>query len=505
MKQRENKVALIILDGWGYSEEKENNAIAEAKTPFFDKIWQENPHAILEASGTSVGLPEGQTGGSEIGHLVIGAGRPIKTDLVRINDAIVNGEFERNPAFLEVFNHVKKYDSSLHIAGLIGTGGIHAHSDHLFALLRAAKKAKVKNIFLHVFTDGRDTPPKESARFIEELEKVNTETGVGFISTISGRYFAMDRDFNWDRFEKAEKAMFQSKGTRSCGKNPSVLLKELYGRGMADEHLEPVIFVDINGNTHPIETNDGVIMLNFRADRARMFSQKILQKKHSHNICYVTMTEYDKNFDCLVAFPPENIETTLAKEISDAGLIQFHTAETEKYAHATYFLNGGVEAPYKNEFRVMIESRKDIKTPDEAPELRAKEVTKAVIEYLDKANFLFVNYANTDLVGHSGNKEAIIQSVEEVDRQLKKLAEAIVAVGGVAIITADHGNAEVNIDQNGQKHTAHTNNPVPLILVSYKGKIRGTGTLADIAPTVLNLLNLPIPPSMNGKSLILEN
>jgi 2,3-bisphosphoglycerate-independent phosphoglycerate mutase len=498
------KVILVVLDGWGHREEKEHNPIAEANTPYFDMLWKKYPRSLLEASGLAVGLPEGQAGGSEIGHLVIGAGKPIKTDMVRINDAIINKEFEINKAFLSAFDHVKKHDSYLHLCGLIGPGGIHAHSDHLFALIKAAKKHGVVKLIIHAFTDGRDTPQHESARFLKEIENVIEEAGIGFIGTISGRYYAMDRDNNWERFEKAEKAIFEAKSNRSSNIKPSEQLSILYKEDAIDEHLDPIVFLDENGKSYPISKNDGVILINFRADRARMFSQRVLDRKNAMNINYVAMTEYDKKFDCLAAFLPESIETTLAKEISNADLSQFHIAETEKYAHATYFLNGGQEEAHRNEARLMIESRKDVPTPDCAPELKAREITDATIEeFNNQTNFIFVNYANPDLVGHSGKHQAMVESIEAIDTELGRLVESAQENDYEVFITADHGNAEISFDiRNGENHTAHTNNPVPALLLREKIALRSHGDLSDIAPTILSLLDLPVPKCMTGKSLI---
>lgn len=505
MNDKKRQVALIVLDGWGYREEKEFNAIAEASIPFFDKLWQSYPHATLEASGEKVGLPKGQAGGSEIGHLVIGAGKPIKSDLVRIDDAIVNQEFENNKAFISLFDHVKKYNSYLHICGLLGPGGIHAHTAHLFASIKAAKESGIDKIVIHVFTDGRDLPPKSANLYLKELEDFLENIGIGFIASATGRFYVMDRDFNWDRFKKAEKAIFHGESDMYSNEKPSALLTKLYEENIVDEHLEPVIFLDTNGKSYKISDNDGVLLVNYRADRARMFSQKLLEIKKVKNLCYVSMTEYDKKFDCLVAFPPENIQITLSKKISEIGLNQLHIAETEKYAHATYFLNGGEEKPYDNESRVMIESRKDIKTPDEAPEMRAKEIVDKTMEFIEKdTNFIFINFANPDLVGHTANYSALVHSIEFLDQQLKRVCEKLIERGYSIIITADHGNAELNFDTvTNEKHTAHTTNPVPFILVDKNVEsIKPEGTLADVAPTVLKLFGLRKPKEMTGRNLI---
>lgn len=507
IKINSKKVALIVLDGWGYREEKEHNAIAEARTPFFDKLWREYPHALLEASGLAVGLPEGQMGNSEVGHTTIGAGTVVFTDLVRIGEAAKRGEFDKNDTLQKLFAHANKNNSTLHLMGLIGPGGVHSHSDHLFEILRSAKRAGVKKVAIHAFTDGRDTPPQSAGEYLADLEKVIAETGVGFISTMCGRYFAMDRDNNWDRLAKAEAAMWQGEGMSYTGnrsdKQASTMAKMLYEQGKTDEHFEPVVFLDKEGKKELIKEKDAIFFFNFRADRARMLSEKIIKFAIANFGLFGTMTQYDKGFDCLVAFPPTSIETTLAKEISQAGLTQVHVAETEKFAHATYFLNGGEEKPYAGEKHILVPSRKDVATHDLAPEMMAEEIAnKAIEEIKAGTDFVFVNFANADMVGHTANKEAIIKGLEKVDAELQRLVEVIEKNNGVAFITADHGNAEINFDQEaGKKHTAHTINPVPFICTNKKVKVKG-GILADIAPTILEFLGLKTPRVMSGQSLL---
>jgi 2,3-bisphosphoglycerate-independent phosphoglycerate mutase len=501
--QKEKQVVLIVLDGWGYREDPTHNAIAQSKTPVFKKIWEHYPHTLLEASGLAVGLPEGQMGNSEIGHTTIGAGKIIDTDLVRIGKAIKANEFVDNPAFNELFNHVKTHDSTLHVKGLLGQGGVHAHSDHLFAFLKAAKERGITKIAIHAFTDGRDTPPQSAAQYLTELEHVLEELGVGFIATTSGRFYAMDRDNNWDRLKKTEDALFEGKGKTVKGKKPSDVVKELYKEGKLDEHLEPVLFLDENDKGYTVEKNDGVFFFNFRADRAKMLSQKILEKKDSHNICFVTLTEYDKKYGAHVAYPQTPIETTLALEVSKSGLTQAHIAETEKFPHATYFLNGGKQLPHEGEEHILLDSRKDVPTHDLAPKMRAEAIADKAIEQIKKGtNFIFINFANPDMVGHTANVPAIIEAVEEVDTQLGRVLEALEKNGGVAFVTADHGNAEVNIDPTtGEKHTSHTINLVPAILTKEGMNLRGGGTLADITPTILQMVGIKQPVSMTGKTL----
>lgn len=504
-ERKHRQVALIILDGWGYSENKANNAVWEAPTPFFDYLWQTYSPTLLEASGESVGLPPGQIGNSEICHMTIGAGRVIDTDLVRISKAISTGEFENNPVLKQLFDHVKKNNSQLQIMGLLGPGGVHSHSDHLYALLKAAKKVGIEKIFLHLFLDGRDTPPNSAIIFMKQLEQFLADLGVGLVSTMGGRYYGMDRDNNWDRLALAEAAIFESQGELTTVQ-PSIAIQKQYDNNNFDEHIKPIVFQDASSQTHPIQDNDGIFFFNFRADRARMISRKIMEQAKKRNWLYATMTEYDQTLKCLVAFPPIALETTLAKEISQAGLTQVHIAETEKFAHATYFLNGGREKPYPKEEHVLIESRKDVKTHDEAPEMKAKEIADEALEYIDRGtNFIFINFANPDMIGHTANQRALIKALSFVDEQLKRVVEHLAAKGGVTFVTADHGNAEIYIDSvTGEKHTAHTANLVPAIVTDKNIEIL-QGTLADVAPTTLTLMGLPIPSAMTGKNLAEEN
>lgn len=493
---------LIVLDGWGHRDEIDDNAIAEAPTPFFDHLWSTYPHALLNASSGSVGLPEGQMGNSEVGHMTIGAGKIIDTDLVRISKAAHEHEFATNPAFVQLFDHVKQYDSTLHVQGLVSSGGIHSHSEHLFAFLKAAKEAGITKIAIHAFTDGRDTGPRSAAAYLRELEDVIDDLGIGFIATAAGRLYAMDRDNNWDRLEKVERAVFQGVCDRqyhAC--KPSAIMQELYEEGVIDEQLEPVMFFDHDGKHYTVQPNDGVFFFNFRSDRARMLASKVCEHAQNENLCFVTLTQYDKNLPAHVAFPPIDIDTTLANEVSLAGLTQAHIAETEKYAHATYFLNCLHEGQYPGEEHIMVESNK-VKTHDLAPEMKAKEIADKAVEQIEKGtDFLFINFANADMVGHTGNVAAIKIAVETVDRELKRVVEATLAKNGVVFVTADHGNAEQNVDRStGECHTAHTTNLVPAIVTLEGGELQN-GTLADIAPTMLHIMGLTQPEGMTGKNL----
>ncbi len=525
----ERPIALIVLDGWGYREETKDNAVAAARTPFFDKLWRDCPHSLLEASGLAVGLPEGQMGNSEVGHTTIGAGAILDTDLVRIDKAAKAGDFSKNPAMISLFEHVKKHagengeNATLHVMGLVSDGGVHSHQEHLYAFLHAAKKAGISRIAIHVFTDGRDTAPQNACGYMKKLEteiaKLDPSGKKIFIASLSGRYFAMDRDNNWDRLKKAETVIFEPHTTHASNGNvtkltPSVFLEKVYAEGKSDELLEPVAVEGLHGVGAALGEHDGIFIFNFRADRLRMLAQKLAEKKLGkdfHDVHIATMTEYSSEYKFPVAFTPKIIETTLAAQVSAAGLTQAHIAETEKFPHATYFLNGGRNEPHEGEEHIMLASRKDIKTHDEAPEMRAEAIADKAIEQIKAGtNFIFINFANPDMVGHTANVPAIMIAIEMVDRELKRVIDALEQAGGAAIIIADHGNAEVNVDpETGTPHTAHTTSLVPCILagteyVSKKFPKIGlkNGGLADVAPTVLDLLGLKKPKAMTGISLL---
>ncbi len=508
------QIVLVVLDGWGERAEARDNAIREAKIPFFDSLIATYPHTTLDASEENVGLPSGQIGNSEVGHMTIGAGRVIDTDLVRITKAMKAGEFVTNPALKSVYDHVKHYGSTLHIMGLVSPGGIHSHEEHLYGLLRACKDVGITNVAIHAFMDGRDVAPQSGAESLKRLEALCAELGVGRIATVSGRIYAMDRDNNWDRIAKVQHAICDGVGCATAttsgveqAKSASSVVEAMYGAGTFDEHIEPVVFLDASGKASTISMNDGVLFFNFRPDRAREMSKIIADMRTALNLSFTTLTEYDAKLGANVAFPQTKIETTLANEIAKAGMTQTHIAETEKYPHATYFLNGGQETPHEGEEFVLIASRKDVLTHDLAPEMRAKEIADAAIARIESGtDFIFINFANADMVGHTANKPAIITAVETVDRELGRVVGALMARhpngGGIAFITADHGNAEMNIDPNtGDKHTAHTLNVVPAILTE-KGHELHHGTLADIAPTILTLYGLPVPAAMTGKVLM---
>ncbi|MFA6256943.1 MAG: 2,3-bisphosphoglycerate-independent phosphoglycerate mutase [Candidatus Paceibacterota bacterium] len=499
MKKR---IALIILDGWGYREAKEHNAIASASTPFFDYLWKNFPHTLLEASGEHVGLLPGVIGNSEVGHMTIGAGRIIATDLVRIGKAISSTDYAKVDAFHKLFKHVKDHKSVLHVMGLLSPIGVHSHQEHLHEFLKLAKREGVQKIIIHAFTDGRDSPPQSGGEFLANLENLLEELGTGHIASISGRYYAMDRDKNWDRTEVVLAAVFVSQGENQKGKKPSEALLEKYESGIQDEHLEPLIFPDSSGKVYKVEKNDGIFFFNFRNDRTRQLCYKINEKAKEQNVLLTTMTEYAPDLESLVAFPRLKIEDTLAEAVARAGRSQVHIAETEKYAHVTYFFNGERKELHPKEEHILIESRKDVKTHNQAPEMMAKEIADAAIKSIDAgADLLVINFANADMVGHTADFAATKKAVETIDRELKRIVGTLEKQGGVAVITADHGNAEINVEQStGSMHTAHTLSKVPA-LITLKGLELHSGSLADVAPTVLTLMDIPVPESMTGHKL----
>ena len=486
-------MALVILDGWGIRDREEGNAIRQAKTPNFERLWHEFPHAVMAASGEAIGLPKSQMGTSEIGHLTMGAGRIIFQDLVKINKAIETGEFFKNQEILKLLRRVKAKESTLHLMGLVSDGGVHSHYLHLFALLKLAKDKGLKKVLVHAFTDGRDTRPKAGLGFVEDLEKNAT------IATVSGRYWAMDRDHNWQRTDKCyRKLTTQSSGLASA----SHAVKKSYEAGITDEFIKPVRI----GHHAPIKSGDGVIFFNFRNDRPRQLLERFLAKG-SKGVFWLTMTRYKPEYPVAVAYPPEELEHSLGEVISKAGLKQLRVTETEKFAHLTFFLNCKREEAFEQEDRIMIDSWSDIATHDEKPQMRAKEITKEILQAMDQKTHrvIFANLCNADMVGHSGNFTATVAGVETIDRCLESLSQAAIANGYELIITSDHGNAEEMVDEaSGEPRTAHTTNPVPLILVSrhFKKLVKDEAELIDIAPTMLKILDLKVPAEMTGVSLV---
>ena len=499
-------VLLMILDGWGIAPASSSNAATLAKTPHLDSYFAKYPHTTLEASGTAVGLPAGQIGNSEVGHLNIGSGRIIYQNLTRISKAIDDGDFFTNPALCKVMNATKKAGKALHLLGLLSDGGVHSHISHLVALVRMAKQKGLERVYVHAFLDGRDVAPKSALIYIEELEKALAEIGVGKIATVSGRYYAMDRDKRWERVERAYRALVLGEGGKAssgaCGVEAS------YAAGITDEFVEPFTIEGVDGK---IRSGDGVIFFNFRPDRARELTRALndaeftafIRPASALPVNYVCMTQYDATIDAPVAFPPESYADTLGQLLAAKGLHQLRIAETEKYAHVTFFFNGGVEKPNLNEERILIPSPK-VATYDLQPEMSAEAVTKALLAELDKDRFdvVVLNFANPDMVGHTGVLSAAIAAMEKVDECAGRIVEKVLSLGGSVCITADHGNLEKMAEEDGQPNTAHTTNLVPFILINDKHCRLHSGILADIAPTLLELLHMEKPALMTGTSLI---
>ncbi|WP_096190196.1 2,3-bisphosphoglycerate-independent phosphoglycerate mutase [Evansella halocellulosilytica] len=504
--------ALIILDGFALRDEEKGNAVAQANIPNFDRYWDEFPHSTLTASGEAVGLPEGQMGNSEVGHMNIGAGRIVYQSLTRVNLAIREGEFAKNETFLKAMKHVKEKGTNLHLYGLLSDGGIHSHIEHMFALLDLAKEQGVENVYIHGFLDGRDVGPQSAETYLAQTDEKLKELGIGEIATIQGRYYAMDRDKRWDRVEKSYRAMVYGDGLKY--KNSVEALQDSYKNEIHDEFVLPSVITKDDGETPrgTIQDDDAVIFFNFRPDRAIQMSQVFTNKnfdgfdrgeKFPENLHYVCLTHFSETVDGYVAFEPVNLDNTMGEVVSKAGLKQLRIAETEKYPHVTFFFSGGREETYEGEERILIDSPK-VATYDLKPEMSAYEVTDALVEAInaDKHDVIVLNFANPDMVGHSGKLEPTIKAVEAVDECLGKVVDLILEKGGKAVITADHGNADMLETAEGTPMTAHTTNPVPVIVTEKDAELRNDGILGDLAPTVLQLLNVKQPVEMTGKSLI---
>ena len=493
-------VCLVILDGWGLAPPGPGNAVELADTPAFDRLWAAYPHTQLDASGRAVGLPDGQMGNSEVGHTNLGAGRVVRQDLVRIDDDIESGAFFENPVLVDACR--KARGSALHLLGLVSDGGVHSHLRHLRALIDLAGREGVEHVHVHAFTDGRDTSPHGGAEYLD---------GLPGVATVVGRYYAMDRDRRWDRAKRAYDAIVHGVGARAD--DPVEAVKASYAAGVTDEFIEPVVIGDPSAGR--IRSGDAAIFFNFRPDRARELSWALTQADFTgfdrgpdpplpH---YVQMTEYAADITAPVAFPGEDLAGVLAQALAGHGVAQLHVAETEKYAHVTYFFDGGSETRCAGEEWELVDSPRDVPTYDKKPSMSADEVADHVVNGLadDRYGFCLVNFANPDMVGHTGVIPAAIEAVETADRCLARVADAVAVRGGVCLVTADHGNAETMLHPDGSPHTAHTTNPVPLIATDEGLALRGGGRLADIAPTVLSLLGLPAPPAMTGESLLERN
>jgi 2,3-bisphosphoglycerate-independent phosphoglycerate mutase len=528
---RPKPLVLIILDGWGYRAETKANAIALARKPTYDRLLREYPNTLIHTSGPYVGLPEGQMGNSEVGHLNIGAGRIVHMDITRIDLMIQNGEFFSNPTLLTAMKNARSGGRRLHLFGLVSDGGVHSQQAHLYALLRMAKQNGVDRVFVHAFMDGRDTLPTNGAGYLEQLQQKMREFNTGKIATVNGRYYAMDRDRRWERIAKAFNAMVAGDGEAGKYVDPVQGVKDSYNKGVTDEFVVPFVCLDNRGEPlTTIRDDDSCICFNFRADRVRQITRALTRNsglnpqggsdlpgaadldatiprdRAPRNLHYVCMTQYDKNFSLPVVIPPESLDNILANVMGNVGLRNLRVAETEKYAHVTYFFNGGVEKPFPGEDRALIPSPK-VATYDLKPEMSAAGIAQAVVKAVEDGTFdvIIVNFANADMVGHSGKIEPTVKAVETVDGCLAEIERAVRAKGGAMLITADHGNAEMMIDPaTGGPHTAHTTNPVPFIVVSENSRqftLRPDGSLRDISPTVLGMLGIPQPREMTGRDL----
>jgi 2,3-bisphosphoglycerate-independent phosphoglycerate mutase len=518
---RPRPVLLVIRDGWGERDEIEGNGVKLARTPYDDRWRAECPFTLVRAAGKDVGLPTGQMGNSEVGHLNLGAGFIVRQDITVIDDSIADGTFFTNPVLCTAFRTVRDRGTALHLMGLLGPGGVHSHVNHTKALLELAKREGLERVYVHLFTDGRDTMPQSGIEFARDLLAFMAERQIGRVASVVGRYYAMDRDKRWERTKQAYDLL--TKGVGRPAPDALTAIQRSYDEGVTDEFIKPAVIVDEAGQ--PVATigdGDAVVCFNFRADRVRQISRAFtlpdfdgFEREMLRDLIYIAMTEYEKNMPYQVAFQNDDVAVPLAKVISDAGLRQFHAAETEKYPHVTFFFNGGREQPFPGEDWQIVPSPKDVPTYDLKPEMSAYGVRDVVLHAIasDQYDFILVNYANPDMVGHTGVIPAVVKACEVVDECTGAIVDAVVARGGVALVMADHGNAELMIDpETGGPHTAHTTNPVPTYLIAAPGlgldkgqvALRDGGRLADVAPTILDLLGLDPAPQMTGKSLIVR-
>ena len=500
-------MVLIVLDGWGFREDPKYNAIAAARKPAWERLWT-YPHTLIHASESKVGLPTKQMGNSEVGHLNLGAGRVVYQEYTRINRAIEDGSFFKNPAFTESIDAAVKAGRAVHMIGLLSPGGVHSHEEHIHAMAELAAKRGAKKLYLHAFLDGRDTPPRSAAPSIVAMEKKFAALGVGRIASLCGRYYAMDRDKRWDRVQKAYDLLTQGVGEFNMP-NATAALEAAYARNENDEFVKPTAILP----AARIEDGDTVLFVNFRSDRARELTMAFTEPGFDGFMraavpklaAFVTLTEYNEKFKHVrVAFSPDRLSNMLGAYIAERGMHQLRIAETEKYAHVTFFFNGGVETPYRNEDRILVPSPKDVPTYDLKPEMSAPVVADKMVEAIKsgKYDMIVCNFANADMVGHTGNFDAAVKAIEAIDNALGRILDAAQSVGGEILITADHGNAEEMFDpETGQAHTAHTINLVPLIYVGRPAVMAPTGALEDIAPTMLMLMGLPVPKEMTGQPL----
>lgn len=512
-------VVLVVLDGWGLSKATNGNAIAKANLPTIGKLNKFYPHIALQASGIAVGLPWGEPGNSEVGHITLGAGKILYQNMPRITMAIQNGDFFKNEVLLSAFENAKKNNSAVHLMGLVGKGGVHSYLDHIYALLEMAKNQNFEKVFVHVFTDGRDSTPDSGARLIQELQSRCQAYGSIRIASLCGRSLAMDRDNNWDRIEKAYDLLTKAEGEKIT--DPIKYLEESYKNGKFDEFIEPAVVTENGNPVATVEENDSVIFFNFREDRAKELTQAFIasdfkgfKREQIKNLFFVTMTQYEKDFPVHVAFFPDEVKDPLGEILSENKLTQLRIAETEKFAHVTYFFNGGIEKSFPNEDRVIVPSQK-VETFDKVPEMSAEKITEKVIPLINKYDFILINYANADMVGHTGNEKATVFGVEVIDRCLGQLIPEVIKKNGCLLITADHGNAEeIKNNFTGETDTQHSTNPVPLWFVNPDNgsqarqagekfeNLDPSGLLSDLAPTVLGLFEIKKPKEMTGEGLL---
>ena len=512
---RKKPVVLMILDGYGLNERKDHNAVAEANTPVMDSLMKDCPFVKGNASGMAVGLPEGQMGNSEVGHLNMGAGRIVYQELTRITKEIQDGTFFENPALLDAVNNCKKNNSSLHLYGLVSDGGVHSHNTHIYGLLELAKRNGLEKVYVHCFLDGRDTPPASGKDYVEQLEEKMKEIGTGKVASVMGRYYAMDRDNNYDRVEYAYKAL--TKGEGLTAESASAGIQASYDRQETDEFVKPTVILENGAPVATIQDGDSIIFFNFRPDRAREITRAFcndeftgFEREKKLDVVYVCFTEYDPTIpNKEVAFHKVEVTNTFGEWLAANGLKQARIAETEKYAHVTFFFNGGVEEPNEGEDRILVNSPKDVPTYDLKPQMSAYEVCDRLVESIESGKYdvIIINFANPDMVGHTGVESAAVKAVEAVDECVGRAVKAIRDVDGVMFICADHGNAEQLVDyETGAPFTAHTTNPVPFILVNYEEGwgLREGGCLADIVPTLIQIMGMQQPKEMTGKSLLIQ-
>ncbi|MCX4027180.1 2,3-bisphosphoglycerate-independent phosphoglycerate mutase [Endozoicomonas sp. SM1973] len=512
MSNQRRTTALLILDGFGYSETSESNAIAAAETPVWDKLWEQNPHSLISGSGIDVGLPDGQMGNSEVGHMNLGAGRVVYQDFTRITKAIADASFFTNPTLTEAVDKAITENKAVHILGLLSPGGVHSHEDHILAMIDLAAQRGAQAVYVHAFLDGRDTPPRSAETSLKRIEAKLSDLGVGRIASLIGRYFAMDRDNRWDRVAAAYNMLTLGTGDFSA-EDPVTGLQAAYARSENDEFVKATIVTPANQKPTVIGDGDAVVFMNFRADRARQLTRAFVEDSFSGferisrpNLAgFVMLTQYAADIPAPCAFPPASLKNTLGEYLASLSKTQLRIAETEKYAHVTFFFSGGEETPYKGETRILVNSP-DVATYDLKPEMSAPEVTDKLVEAIisGKYDLVVCNYANGDMVGHTGVFDAAVKAVECLDECIGRILKALEQVNGQCLITADHGNVEqMSNEETGQAHTAHTCEPVPLVYAGPKAiKIKDRGILSDIAPTILSLMELPIPEEMTGKVLV---